>query len=186
MSWQLSCHDMCKILTWSEYYFSHQSKSYSYNIWIMSSWTLCEIGLWSKLRWHLNWSSPTHFINYSELITSNPSHVEYFGRNHNSIIIFHIIPPQWNGYRWLKSFLRDVKDLKQPGHQQLSYWLMVFLEYTDFSTKGFEMTSELKPTYTFSWIIPRLITFDVTKYNCGVCSQHNIVYKTVMMMIKLR
>ena len=43
MPWQLSCHGMCKILTWSDCYFSPNSNPYVDEIWGMSSFTVCEM-----------------------------------------------------------------------------------------------------------------------------------------------
>ena len=36
MSWQLSCHGMCKVGTWSHHYFSCEHNAYFHNIWIKS------------------------------------------------------------------------------------------------------------------------------------------------------
>ena len=45
MSWQLSCHDICKIMIRLDHYFpSNCNTIFSNEIWIVSSWILCEMG----------------------------------------------------------------------------------------------------------------------------------------------
>ena len=45
MLWMLSCHGMCKITScWD----THNSSTYFYRIWIMSTWTVCEKIPWPK------------------------------------------------------------------------------------------------------------------------------------------
>ena len=44
MSWQPCCHDMCKIVTWSDYRFSCKSNTNLYKMWIMSSKTVWAMG----------------------------------------------------------------------------------------------------------------------------------------------
>ena len=46
MSWQLSCHGMCKIVTWLDRYFSCESNLKCNKILMMSSWSICEMGPW--------------------------------------------------------------------------------------------------------------------------------------------
>ena len=48
MSWQLSCCDLCKIVTWSNEYFSCEHNGYFHKIWIMNSLIICEMSVWCK------------------------------------------------------------------------------------------------------------------------------------------
>ena len=41
--WQLSYHDMCKIMTWSDHYFINKSNMNFPKIWIMTSQTICKM-----------------------------------------------------------------------------------------------------------------------------------------------
>ena len=43
MSWQLSCRDMCKIVTWWGHQFLCKGTAYFYKIWVTSSESICEI-----------------------------------------------------------------------------------------------------------------------------------------------
>ena len=47
MSRQLSCRDMCKIVTWFDHHFPSKSNMNFNEIWVMSLWALCTMGPWS-------------------------------------------------------------------------------------------------------------------------------------------
>ena len=53
MSRQLSCRDMCKIVTWCDHYFSCKSKTYFHKIWMMSSKGVCEIFRHDNFQRHI-------------------------------------------------------------------------------------------------------------------------------------
>ena len=57
-SWQQSCRDMCKIVIWLDHYLWIGGKSISYNIWIMSSQTICETRPWLAIVIHMSCENP--------------------------------------------------------------------------------------------------------------------------------
>ena len=90
---QLNCHGMCKIMTWSVHYFS-------YEIWIMSLWTVCEMGPKTKamefcIRCTNSWisyqiveSSPfPHHPGASNKISNHPKSVLDIWQNLISFIL---------------------------------------------------------------------------------------------------
>ena len=61
MSQQLSCRDMCKIVTWFNHYFPCKSNLIYFKIWIVSSQTLCEMVVAHRstfiMKTFVNWIS---------------------------------------------------------------------------------------------------------------------------------
>ena len=60
LSWQLCCRDMCKIVTWSDHYFSSKSIIHSCKFWINEL---------IKCLWHVSSILPLHVHPVSKFIT---------------------------------------------------------------------------------------------------------------------
>ena len=64
--WQLSCHGMCKIVTWSDQNF-HIRATYFFKIWTMSSENVCELCFCSLVQsiFNLDMSTARRHLNIS-------------------------------------------------------------------------------------------------------------------------
>ena len=59
-SWQLRFCGTCTIVTWSHTSFTSSNFMFFYKIWIMNSWTLCEM-IWMNTLWHSNFTWPNGY-----------------------------------------------------------------------------------------------------------------------------
>ena len=80
MSRQMSCHDMCKIVAWSDYYFTCMCKTNLCKFWFMGSWTFGDTNLWINMAAWGRCHFPTHIHVRKQLYFDSNFHGVYYDK----------------------------------------------------------------------------------------------------------